>query len=172
MKFIPNPPKIMSKSHLLPPPALLDFLKPYDHEIQQLALAVRRFVLEHIPPMTELVVDASNAVAMGFTPTGRFKEAICHVAVYAHYVNLGFNRGADLPDPAGLCKGTGKAIRHVTIERAADLDAPPLLELLAAAVRRGHTRAAHAGIIIRSFPGKKRRPSALLGKSGVAAHAD
>ena len=57
----------MSKTHLPPPPALLDFLKPYDHEIQQLALAVRRFVIEHIPPMTELIVDASNAVAMRTT---------------------------------------------------------------------------------------------------------
>lgn len=162
----------MSKSHLLPPPALLDFLKPYDHEIQQLALAVRRFVLEHIPPMTELVVDASNAVAMGFTPTGRLKEAICHVAVYANHVNLGFNRGADLPDPTGLLKGTGKAIRHVTIARASDLDSAPLLGMLAAAVQRAHARSAHAGVIIKSFTGKKRRPSALLRKSGLAAHAD
>ncbi|OAI40827.1 hypothetical protein AYO41_05570 [Verrucomicrobia bacterium SCGC AG-212-E04] len=122
--------------------------------------------------MTELVVDASNAVDIGFTPTGRFKEAICNVAVYENHVNLAFNRGADLPDPTGLLKGTGKSIRHVTIERSADLDSAALLGLLAAAVRRAHARSAHAGIIIRSFPGKKRRPGALLRKSGLAAHAD
>lgn len=162
----------MSKTHLPPPPALLDFLKPYDHEIQQLALAVRRFVIEHIPPMTELIVDASNAVAMGFTPTGRFKEAICHVAVQARHVNLGFNRGADLPDPNGVLKGTGKAIRHVTIERASDLQQPQLVAFLAAAVRRAHAGSAHAGIIIKSFSGKKRRPPAAKSKSGVAQPAD
>ena len=54
----------MSKSHLLPAPALLDFLAPYDHEVQQLALAVRRFVVEHIPHMTEIIYDASNSVGM------------------------------------------------------------------------------------------------------------
>lgn len=162
----------MSKSHLPPPPALLDFLKPYDHEIQHLALAVRRFVMEHIPPMTELIVDASNAVAMGFTPSGRFKEAVCHVAVYAHHVNLGFNRGAELVDPDGLLQGTGKAIRHVTIEKADDLQRPQLVGFLAAAVQRAHTRSAHAGIIIKSFYGKKRRPTAAMRKSGLVKLAD
>ena len=162
----------MSKSHLPPPPALLDFLKPYDHEIQQLALAVRRFVMEHIPPMTELIVDASNAVSMGFTPTGRFKEAICHVAVYADHVNLGFNRGAELPDPGGVLHGAGKAIRHVTIERTSDLQQPHLVAFLAAAVQRAHAGSAHAGIIIKSFSGKKRRPAAAKSKSSRVKDAD
>src|SRR6266566_107440 len=135
----------MSKSHLLPPPALLDFLAPYDHEIQQLALAARRFIIEHIPHMTEIVYDAPNAVAMGFTPSGRFKEAICHVAVHPMYVNLGFNRGAELPDPGGHLQGAGKALRHVTIRRVGDLLAPHLRVLLAEAVKRAHATTAHAG---------------------------
>ncbi len=162
----------MSKSHLPPPPALLDFLKSYDYEVQQLALAVRRFLIEHIPPVTELVVETSNAVAIAFTPTGRFKEAICHVAVYAHQVNLAFNRGADLPDPAGLLKGSGKAIRHVPIEHSGSLDAPALQALLAAAVQRAHLRSAHAGIIIKSFSGKKRRPLSARSRTGLAKSAD
>jgi hypothetical protein len=162
----------MSKYHVLPPPALLDFLAPYDHEIQQLALAVRRFVIEHIPPMTEIVYDAANAVAMGFTPSGRFKEAICHVAVYPKYVNLGFNRGAELPDPGRHLEGFGKMNRHVTIRRVEDLLAPDLRVLLAEAVQRAHARTAHAGVIIKSAPGKKRRPGAVKSKSSLAKNAD
>ena len=163
----------MSKSHLPPPPALLDFLAPYDHDVQQLALAVRRFVIEHIPHMTEIVYDASNAVAMAFTPSGRFKEATCHVSVYADHVNLGFNRGAELPDPGGHLLGSGKAIRHVTIRRVEDLLAPHLRALLAEAVKRAHATTAHAGIIIKSTSGKKRRPGAAArDKSSRAKSAD
>lgn len=152
----------MPKSHLLPPPALLDFLAPYDHDVQQLALAVRRFVIEHIPHMTEIVYDAPTAVAIAFTPSGRFKEAICHVSVYADHVNLGFNRGADLPDPGRLLQGSGKTIRHLTVRRVEDLLAPPLRVLLAEAVKRAHATTAHAGVIIKSTPGKKRRPLASI----------
>ena len=162
----------MSKSHLLPPPALLDFLAPYDHDIQQLALAVRRFVIEHIPHMTEIVYDAPTAVAMGFTPSGRFKEAVCQVSVYPTYVNLGFNRGAELPDPGRQLLGLGKSLRHVTIRRVADLLAPALRDLLAEAVKRAHATSARAGIIIKSAPGKKRRPGAMQGKVSLAKSAD
>jgi hypothetical protein len=162
----------MSKSHLLPPPALLDFLAPYDHDIQQLGLAVRRFVIEHIPHMTEIIDDASNAVAMAYSPSGRFKEAICQVAVYPSYVNLGFNRGADLPDPGGHLQGTGKAIRHVPIRRIEDLLAPDLRALLAEAVKRAHAKAAHAGVIVRSTSGKKRRPLSSRGGYRLAKSAD
>ena len=35
-------------------------------------------------------------------------------------MNLGFPRGTELPDPAGLRNGTGKHARHI---RIADLDA-------------------------------------------------
>jgi hypothetical protein len=162
----------MSKSHLLPPPALLDFLAPYDHDIQQLGLAVRRFVIEHIPHMTEIIEDASNAVAMAYSPSGRFKEAICHVAVYPSYVNLGFNRGAELPDPDGHLQGTGKALRHVTMRRIEDVLAPHLRLLLAEAVKRAHARTAHAGVIIKSTAGKKRGPGATKNKISLAKSAD
>jgi hypothetical protein len=162
----------MSKSHLLPPPALLDFLAPYDHDVQQLALAVRRFVIEHIPHMTEIIYDAPNAVAMAFSPSGRFKEAICHVAVYAGYVNIGFNRGAELPDPAGQLHGTGKSIRHVTVRRVEDLLVPGLRALLAEAVKRARARTAHAGVIIKSTLGKKRRPGLTKGRLNLAKVAD
>src|SRR5258707_5859774 len=148
----------MSRSHLLPPPALLDFLAPYDHDVQQLALAVRRFVIEHIPHMTEIIDDASNAVAMAFSPSGRFKEAICHVAVYPNYVNLAFNRGAELPDSGGHLQGTGKSVRHVTIRRVEALLAPDLRALLAEAVKHARARTAHAGLIIKSTAGPQHRP--------------
>jgi hypothetical protein len=162
----------MSKSHLLPAPALLDFLAPYPHEVQQLALAVRRFVIEHIPHMTEIIFDASNSVGMAFSPSGRSKDAICHVAVYASYANIGFNRGAELPDPGGRLEGTGKSLRHVTIRRVEDLLIPDLRALLAEAVRRAHTRKARAGLIIKPMLSRKLPPGLVKGNLSLAKAAD
>jgi hypothetical protein len=50
-------------------------------------------------------------------------------------VNLGFARGADLPDPSHLLTGTGKRARHVKITGEAQIGAPALRALLDAAVR-------------------------------------
>ena len=77
-----------------------------------LALDVRRFELTESPRATETIYDAYNAVAVGYSFTGRLKESFCHVAVYAKHVNLGFNHGADLADPRGILQGTGKRVRH------------------------------------------------------------
>jgi hypothetical protein len=162
----------MSKSHLLPAPALLDFLAPYPHEVQQLALAVRRFVIEHIPHMTEIIYDAANSVGMDFSPSGRSKDAICHVAAYASHVNIVFNRGAELPDPGGHLEGTGKSLRHVTIRRVEDLLNPDLRALLAEAVKRAHTRKARAGLIIKPMLSRKVRAGTVKGSLSLAKAAD
>jgi hypothetical protein len=90
-----------------PIPELLEFLSVYDDKIIELALAVRRFVLTETPRATETIYDAYNAVAVGYSFTGRLKESFCHVAVYPKHVNLGLNRGAELPDPRGIWKGPG-----------------------------------------------------------------
>jgi hypothetical protein len=36
------------------------------------------------------------------------KDGFCHIVAYGSYVNLGFNRGALLPDPGKALHGTGK----------------------------------------------------------------
>src|SRR5580693_10414532 len=88
-----------------PIPELLEFLSAYDEKVAELALAVRRFVLTIAPGATEAIYDAYNAVAVGYSFTGRLKESFCHVAVYPKHVNLGFNRGADLTDPQKILQG-------------------------------------------------------------------
>ncbi len=41
--------------------------------------------------------------------------AFAYVDVFTAHVNVGFFRGAELSDPAGLLKGTGKYMRHVKL---------------------------------------------------------
>ena len=83
-----------------PLPELLEFLKPYDEGVRQLALALRALVLEELSPCRENIYDAYNAVAIGYGSSPRLRDGICHIAVYSKHVNLGFNKGALLPDPA------------------------------------------------------------------------
>jgi Domain of unknown function (DU1801) len=109
------------------------FLKPYDPALRTLALGLRALVLGELTPCYESIYDAYSAVAIGYGPTGRLSEDICHIAVYSKHVNLGLNRGTLLPDPQGVLKGTGKWTRHVTLTSTADLDRAEIRALLRAA---------------------------------------
>ncbi|HEY2843752.1 MAG TPA: DUF1801 domain-containing protein [Bryobacteraceae bacterium] len=113
-----------------PPKQLLQFLKPYDPAIRDLALKLRVRVLEELAPCHESIWDAYNAVALGYGLSGRLKDNVCHIAVYAGHVDLGFNQGAHLADPRGILEGDGRNIRHMTIATPADLARPAIREYL------------------------------------------
>jgi hypothetical protein len=117
-----------------PDPRLLGFLAAYDPHIAELALALREMLLEAAPDAIEAIYDAYNAVAIGFSFTGRLKDTFCHVATYAHHVNLGFNRGATLADPHKVLQGTGKSVRHIKVARIGDLAAPDVARYIHEAI--------------------------------------
>ncbi|MBI1780715.1 MAG: DUF1801 domain-containing protein [Sphingobacteriales bacterium] len=94
---------------------LLKFLKPFDKEVQEIALKLREFVLDIFPDTNELIYDNYNALAIGYSLSDKQKEMFCHIAVYSKYVNIGFDRGVDLDDPKQILKGTGNRIRHITV---------------------------------------------------------
>jgi hypothetical protein len=118
-----------------PDPRLLEYLAPYDRTVSDLALALRTIVLEEAPEARELL-SKGYAVAIGFSFTGRLKDCFCHIATYAHHVNLGFNRGTGLADPKRILVGTGKAIRHIRISNQSDLHLPHIRRFIRAAIER------------------------------------
>ncbi len=59
--------------------------------------------------------------------------AFAYVNAFTAHVNVGFFRGAELADPAGLLEGTGKYMRHVKLGTDGDLDATALITLVEAA---------------------------------------
>lgn len=117
-----------------PDTRLLEFLQAYDPSIGTIALALRQLVLEEAPDAPEMIYDAYNAVAFGYSFTGRLKEAFIHIASYAKHVNLGFNYGATLADPHGVLLGSGKQVRHIKILSVRDLEKPYLKEYICAAI--------------------------------------
>lgn len=145
-----------------PPPELREFLSAFGPAVSRLFPATRRVVLEAAPEAGELIYDAYNAVTAAYSFSGRLAEAFCHVAAYSTHVNLGFNRGAELRDPARLLVGTGTGTRHLRIAAADDLRSPALQALVRAAVAQGRglvtERPSRGMSRIRPTTGPKRRP--------------
>ena len=56
--------------------------------------------------------------------------AFAYVNAFSAHVNVGFFRGAALPDPNGLLEGTGKFMRHVKLRPGSEVDATALLMLI------------------------------------------
>jgi hypothetical protein len=101
-------------------------------------------------------------VASGYSFTGRPSDACIHIAVYARWVNLGFNRGSQLPDPERLLQGTGNWVRHIRIASAEDLKAPAIRSLVKAAVQNAtypdSKTAPQPTSIVRAVYARRRRP--------------
>lgn len=67
-------------------------------------------------------------------PTACVEDAaFAYTSVHATHVNVGFYRGAELPDPAGLLHGSGKRMRHVKLKAGEDIDEAALEALIVAA---------------------------------------
>jgi hypothetical protein len=53
-----------------------------------------------------------------------------YVNVFKDHVNVGFFRGAEIPDPDCVLEGTGKFMRHVKLTPGRDFDAAALTNLI------------------------------------------
>ena len=153
-----------------PPPAdLKKFLRPYDREVQKLALSVRALVLEEMAPCYENIYDAYSAVAIGYGTSVRLSDGIFHIAVYSKHVNLGFNDGASLADPKGILQGNGNRIRHLSIKSESDLVRPEIRAYIRRAKKKALAEARKLGeqapkkpasvvSTVKAIYPKKRRP--------------
>jgi len=56
--------------------------------------------------------------------------AFAYVGAFKAHVSIGFFRGAQISDPAGLLQGTGKFMRHVKLGPQHDVDADALRKLI------------------------------------------
>lgn len=66
--------------------------------------------------------------------------AFAYVNAFTAHVNVGFFRGAELPDPTHLLEGTGKLMRHVKLHPDREIDAPALTNLIQTAYTDMHRR--------------------------------
>ena len=71
----------------------------------------------------ELLHDGHPTACIGDAAFG-------YVNAFNAHVNVGFFRGAELADPAGLLEGSGKFMRHVKLRPGRNLNAPALAKLI------------------------------------------
>ncbi|MCH8342856.1 MAG: DUF1801 domain-containing protein [Planctomycetes bacterium] len=90
--------------------------------------------VKKLPADTRAVVEALRRLIVAVAPNAREElkwgqpwyagtKGVCYIAAFKDHINLGFARGAELPDPAGRLEGTGKGMRHVKIRNPKEIDA-------------------------------------------------
>lgn len=107
-------------------------LRGYDEQLVALYKELRNQLLELAPHCNELLYN-SHALTIAFSLSGKLKDAFCHLPIYQNHINLGFNQGASLQDKQGVLQGTGKAIRHIKMNKLEDLD-PYVIDLVQQAI--------------------------------------
>lgn len=95
---------------------------------------LRAFMLEFAPESNELLYH-THALTTVFSLTDKLSDAFCMLPIYTNHVNLGFNKGTQLPDPHGLLTGTGTLIRHVPVVAPKDYRNARVRALVTAAMR-------------------------------------
>jgi hypothetical protein len=104
----------------------------FEPPVRDLAVRTRALITEVYPEVVEVPWVQQNVVGYGVGPK-KMSEHFCYIAFHKDHVNLGFNQGAELPDPEGLLEGLGKMLRHVKIAKPEDLEDPAVRRLLEAA---------------------------------------
>lgn len=113
-------------------PEAIALLTQYPEPWSGRALDLRRWLLERLPGITEQVDMPARMVAYCYGQ--KYDELVCTIIPSQKGLKLGFNKGADLPDPAGLLQGSGKVSRYVVIKDIAVLQQPELDVLVAEAL--------------------------------------
>ena len=117
-----------------------EFMDRYDPAVSRVAKAARTKLRRLLPGALELVYDNYNALAIGFSPTESASDVIASIALYPRWVSLFLMRGAVLPDPELVLRGSGSRVRHIVLESAAVLDTAPVRALVEVA-RATHPKA-------------------------------
>jgi len=107
-------------------------------EMQPIAWRLRETVFEVDPGSVEVVRLGDRAATYGVGPK-KMSEGYAYILPHKNWVNLGFYKGVDLPDPANLLEGTGKKLRHIKVRSLAGAERVELRSLIkeALAERRG-----------------------------------
>ena len=103
-------------------------------ELRPVARDLRALIFSVDRDSVEVVRLGERAATYGAGPK-KMSEGYAYILPHKQWVNLGFYKGADLPDPDGLLEGTGKKLRHVKIRSIADARRLEVSELIEEAYR-------------------------------------
>jgi hypothetical protein len=98
-------------------------------EMQPIARRLREIVIQIDPDTVEVVRLGDRAATYG-VGSKKMSEGYVYILPHTNWVNLGFYKGADLADPAGLLEGTGKKLRHVKVKSVSSAEQPEINDLI------------------------------------------
>jgi hypothetical protein len=108
------------------------FIERQTPSVQPVVRRLRELVRATLPDLNEYV-DRHGVIRYG--RGSGMSEWVCYISGHKAHANLGFARGASLPDPEGLIEGTGKNLRHVKVRSVAEAEREGLRGLLEEAGR-------------------------------------
>jgi len=100
-----------------------DVLDRFTDDVQEIVLRLRERVLAVAPNAHEIITDVGYTVSLQYGPDDTVGHAFCYIAGFSKHANLGFQRGAALPDPDGVMEGTGAQMRHIKFATVAQTHA-------------------------------------------------
>ena len=152
-------PRVTTTKSADPEQQLRNFIGKFEPKHQTVIRAARKALRKRFPTATELAYDNYNFFVIGFGPTERPSDCIVSIAAAANGVGLCFIRGASLPDPTKILRGSGKQTRFLRLPKAEVLQQPAVQTLLAVAADKAKTPLPESGcgkLIIRSVSAKQR----------------
>jgi hypothetical protein len=98
-------------------------------KVREIAEALRQLIVNVYPDAVEVPWPKQRIIGYGVGPK-KMTEHFCYIGAFKAHVNLGFYRGAALPDPEGLLEGTGKELRHVKVRSVDEAGQPAIRQLV------------------------------------------
>jgi len=148
-----------------PETLLASYFAKYDPATVKLGKALRAKLRDRLPGLSEIVYvyESQNSLVIAYSPTegGGGSGGLCGLALYPRSAKLFFTQGALLSksDPNKLLQGSGKTVRHVVLNAAADFDRAEIEALMAAALKLAKLRldaSAKGSVIIKAEAQKQR----------------
>ncbi len=104
-------------------PAIAAWMRAHPGELGAIAQRWFAVMRERGADVREFLHDGHPTACVG-------DAAFAYVNVFTAHVNVGFFRGAELPDPDRLLEGTGRFMRHVKLGPGRTVDERALAKLI------------------------------------------
>src|SRR5437867_4056703 len=82
----------------------------------RLIAAMRRWLRKRLPTAHEVVYEYRDWFVISYSPSERGYEGVLAIRASTDGVQLYFNRGKELPDPAKLLQGSANLVRFINME--------------------------------------------------------
>ena len=144
--------KKQAASSIPPSEQIAGFLAKYTPAMAAAARKARAAMRKRIPGGIEFVYDNYNALVFGYGPTERPSDAVLSLAIMPSWVTLCFLKGAKMPDPNKVLKGSGSTVRNVRLVPPTLLQTPEIQRFIATAIAAASPE----------FPGGKTAPRTVV----------